>query len=160
MAMSIVISCCVDVVRKFGLPIMLVFTIVFALLVGVICATTKSSIVLTAAGITAVVVVGLTIFACIFSFTKVWPRLILLVADPTYSYFVWFYSFSELFVYFGRTPSCTWCMPVCQPYCFQFTWCLTPRWCWGNFRMSTVWMMPISLPFNCTSTSFRSSCKS
>lgn len=71
MAMSIVISCCVDVVRKFGLPIMLVFTIVFALLVGVICATTKSSIVLTAAGITAVVVVGLTIFACIFSLTKV-----------------------------------------------------------------------------------------
>lgn len=65
LAVSIVISCCVDVVRKFGLPVLIIFTLLFSILIGITCATTNPQIVLTAAGITAVIVIGLTIFACI-----------------------------------------------------------------------------------------------
>lgn len=64
MAVSIVIGCCVEVVRKFGLPILIVFTLLFSILVGIACASTNPQIVLTAAAITAVIVIGLTIFAC------------------------------------------------------------------------------------------------
>lgn len=67
MAMSFVFCCCIDFVRKYGLPILIVFTLLEAILVGIICSMTKTSIVLMAAGITAVIVIGLTAYAC---FTK------------------------------------------------------------------------------------------
>jgi len=65
MAMSIAIACCTEFVRRFGLPVLLAFTLVFGLLIGIICANTNSQVVLAAAGITAVVVIGLTIFSCV-----------------------------------------------------------------------------------------------
>lgn len=61
---SIAIGCCAETFRKYGLPILIVFTVIFALLVGVICSMTKPEIVLAATGITALIVVGLTIYAC------------------------------------------------------------------------------------------------
>lgn len=64
LALSIVIGCCVEVVRKYGLPILIAFTFLFSILVGIICSETKSEIVLMAAGITAVIVIGLTAYAC------------------------------------------------------------------------------------------------
>jgi FtsH-binding integral membrane protein len=64
MVMSIAIACCTDFVRQYGLPVLLAFTVVFGLLVGICCAGTQPQIVLAAAGITAVVVIGLTIFSC------------------------------------------------------------------------------------------------
>lgn len=64
MALSIVVGCCGETMRKYGLPILIGFTILFSLLVGIICAGTKPEIVLMATAITAVVVVALTIYAC------------------------------------------------------------------------------------------------
>lgn len=64
-AMCFILGCCTDFARKYGLPILVVFTIVFGLIVGIICAGTSPVTVLTAAGITAVVVIALTIFSCI-----------------------------------------------------------------------------------------------
>jgi FtsH-binding integral membrane protein len=67
MVFSIVIGCCQDFTRKYGLPILIIFTIIFALLVGVICSASNPQVVTTAAGITALVVIALTIFSCNFS---------------------------------------------------------------------------------------------
>lgn len=67
MVMSIGIGCCPDFVRNYGLPILFTFTIVFGLFVGIICAKTKPEIVLAATAITALVVIGLTIFSCTFA---------------------------------------------------------------------------------------------
>lgn len=39
--LSIVVGCCVETMRKYGLPILLAFTFLFAVLVGIICAGTK-----------------------------------------------------------------------------------------------------------------------
>ena len=65
MAVSIAVACFQEVMRKYGLPILIVFTLLFSILVGIICAQTKSSIVLTAFGITAFLVIALTAYACI-----------------------------------------------------------------------------------------------
>ncbi len=40
MVMSCVIGCFLTTTRKYGLPILLVFTLIFSLLVGIICAST------------------------------------------------------------------------------------------------------------------------
>lgn len=65
MVLSISIACCCqDAYRKYGLPILIVFTILFAILVGIVCSKTKPEIVLAATGITALIVVGLTLYAC------------------------------------------------------------------------------------------------
>jgi FtsH-binding integral membrane protein len=64
MALSIFIGCFSETLQKYGLPIMIAFTLLFAILVGIICAKTKPEIVLTATAITAAIVVALTIFAC------------------------------------------------------------------------------------------------
>ena len=66
MAISLVIGCCTEVVRKYGLPILIFFTLLFSILVGIICSMTSSKIVLMAAGITAVIVIGLTAYACTY----------------------------------------------------------------------------------------------
>ena len=62
---SIIFCCCNNVARKYPLNIILLFafTILESILLGVIAATYKLEEVLIAAGITAVVVVGITIFA-------------------------------------------------------------------------------------------------
>jgi FtsH-binding integral membrane protein len=39
-AISVILCCCREWVRKYGLPILLIFTLVFSLLVGMICANT------------------------------------------------------------------------------------------------------------------------
>lgn len=67
MAFSCFIGCFSEALQKYGLPIMLVFTLLFSILVGIICSKTKPEIVLTATAITAAIVIALTIFACNFS---------------------------------------------------------------------------------------------
>jgi FtsH-binding integral membrane protein len=61
----IVLACCNNVARKYPLNIILLFafTILESILVAIVAATYKLDEVLIAAGITAVVVVGITIFA-------------------------------------------------------------------------------------------------
>lgn len=70
MAISFVVACCQEVMRKYGLPILIVFTLLFSILVGIICAQTKSNVVLTAFGITAFLVIALTAYACNYLFIK------------------------------------------------------------------------------------------
>ena len=65
-ALSCVIGCCTDFMRKFGLPIFILFTLVMGLLVGIACAGTKPHIVLAAAGLTLLIVAVLTAYACNF----------------------------------------------------------------------------------------------
>ena len=65
-ALSCVVGCCTDFMRKFGLPIFILFTIVMSLLVGIACAGTKPHIVLAAAGLTCLIVAALTAYACTY----------------------------------------------------------------------------------------------
>lgn len=64
MALSCFIGCAVAAFRKWALPIFIVFTLVFALLIGISICGYKSKIVLMAAGITFLLVAALTIYAC------------------------------------------------------------------------------------------------
>ena len=64
LALSIVIGCCVEFMRKYGLIIFIIFTVLFSLFVGIACALSKPYLVFTAAGITCLIVVSLTAFAC------------------------------------------------------------------------------------------------
>lgn len=64
MAVSIFIGCCSQQLQKYGLPILIVFTLIFGFLVGVICAKTPPHIVALAAGLTALITVALTAYAC------------------------------------------------------------------------------------------------
>lgn len=63
-AISIIVACCYQKVQKFGLAILIAFVIIESLLVGIMCSQTNPATVLTAAAITAIVVIGLTLFAC------------------------------------------------------------------------------------------------
>lgn len=63
-AIGIVLSCCVETFRKYALPLFVLFTLVFALLVGVTICGYKSTVVLLAAGLTLLVVIALTAYAC------------------------------------------------------------------------------------------------
>lgn len=65
MVMSIVIGCCQQALQKYGLPILIVFTLLFSFFVGIICAQTPPHIVAMAAGLTALITVALTAYACI-----------------------------------------------------------------------------------------------
>ena len=67
LVISIVIGCCYERVRQYALRIFVVFLIVESLLVGILCAQTNPSIVLTAAAITTAIVIGLTVYACKFT---------------------------------------------------------------------------------------------
>lgn len=64
LTLSIVIGCCYERVAKYALPLFLMFAIVESIFVGIICSQTNPSIVLSAAGITTVIVITLTIYAC------------------------------------------------------------------------------------------------
>jgi FtsH-binding integral membrane protein len=64
MAMSCFIACATEAFRKFALPIFILFTIVFSLLIGISICGYKSKIILMAAGLTFLLVAALTIFAC------------------------------------------------------------------------------------------------
>jgi FtsH-binding integral membrane protein len=64
-ALSIVIGCCTDFFRRYALSIFIIFTIVVSLLVAVCVSAYKSSVVLLSVGITLVLVIALTIYACI-----------------------------------------------------------------------------------------------
>ena len=64
-ASSIAIGCCWRALRPYGPIVTIVFTLIFALMIGIVCAGTKPDIVAMAAAITFVICVGLTIFACI-----------------------------------------------------------------------------------------------
>ena len=66
-ALSCVIGCCTEFFRKYALPIFIIFTIVVSLLVAVCVAAYESSVVLLSVGITLVLVIGLTIYACILT---------------------------------------------------------------------------------------------
>lgn len=65
--MSCVIGCALAAFRKYALPIFIAFTIVFALIIGISICAYKSKVILMAAGITLLLVVALTAYAC---FTK------------------------------------------------------------------------------------------
>jgi heme O synthase-like polyprenyltransferase len=65
MAVSCVIGCCYQQMKKYGLIFLILFTVLFSLFVGIACAISKPEIVATAAGITCVVVIALTAYACI-----------------------------------------------------------------------------------------------
>lgn len=60
----IVMVCLPDFFKKFTMPISIVFIIVFALLISVICASAQSESILAAIVISAVAVIGLTIYSC------------------------------------------------------------------------------------------------
>jgi FtsH-binding integral membrane protein len=64
MALSCVIRCCTEVFRKYALPIFIVFTILFALLVAISISNYKSKVIMLAAGLTFLLVVALTAYAC------------------------------------------------------------------------------------------------
>jgi FtsH-binding integral membrane protein len=66
MGLSCFISCLPDLFRKFALPIFIVFTLVFSLILGITICGYKSKVVLMAAGITFLLVAALTVYACIF----------------------------------------------------------------------------------------------
>ena len=60
------IACCMQTFRKYALPIFIVFTILMSLLVAIAISGYSSQAILTAVGITLFLVVGLTVYACIF----------------------------------------------------------------------------------------------
>lgn len=64
MVLSCVIGCCNEVFKKFALPIFIAFTLLFALLVAISICGFKSKIVLMAAGLTFLLVLALTAYAC------------------------------------------------------------------------------------------------
>lgn len=64
-AFSCVIGCFTETFRKCALPIFIAFTIVMALLVGISICAYRSKVVLMAAGITFVLVLALSAYACI-----------------------------------------------------------------------------------------------
>jgi FtsH-binding integral membrane protein len=64
MALSCVIGCCTEVFRKYALPIFIVFTLLFALLVAISISNYKSKVIMLAAGLTLLLVVALTAYAC------------------------------------------------------------------------------------------------
>ena len=68
---SLVIGCCWEAVRPYGLPILIVFTLIFSLFVGIACAASKTSVVATAAVATLGLVIGLTIYACTDKYIQV-----------------------------------------------------------------------------------------
>lgn len=63
---SMAAACCAQQMQKYGLIIFIAFVVVESLLVGILCAQTNPHTVLTSAGITALIVIGLTIYACTF----------------------------------------------------------------------------------------------
>ena len=65
-ALSFFIGCCVDTFRKVALPVFIVFTLLFAIIVGISICGYRSKVVLMAAGITFILVAGLTAYACNF----------------------------------------------------------------------------------------------
>ena len=66
LTLCIVISCCTDVFRRYALPIFVLFTGLISLLVAIGITAYKSESILAAVLITSVLVVGLTVYACIF----------------------------------------------------------------------------------------------
>jgi len=64
--LSIIIACCTDVFRRYALPIFVLFTALISLLVAIGISAYKSESILAAVLITSVLVVGLTVYACIF----------------------------------------------------------------------------------------------
>jgi FtsH-binding integral membrane protein len=68
LALSIVIGCCTNFFRKYALPIFITFTVLMSLLVAISICGLKSKVILLAVGITLVVTIGLTIFACSLAF--------------------------------------------------------------------------------------------
>lgn len=66
MAFMCVIACCRDFMRKYGLPVFIIFTILMSIMVGIACVGTKPHIVFAAAGLTLLIVIVLTAYACNF----------------------------------------------------------------------------------------------
>jgi FtsH-binding integral membrane protein len=64
--LCIIISCCTDIFRRYALPIFVLFTALLSLLVAIGISAYKSESILAAVLITSVLVVGLTVYACIF----------------------------------------------------------------------------------------------
>ena len=64
LTLSIVIGCCTNTFRKCPLPIFIVFTLCMSLLVAMVICGYQSQVVLLSVGITLLVVVALTIYAC------------------------------------------------------------------------------------------------
>ncbi len=69
LAMTIFIYCFTETFRKFALPIFIIFTIVFSVVVASVVSAYDSKTVLAAAALTAAVVVGLTAYACKYLLT-------------------------------------------------------------------------------------------
>lgn len=65
LAISLCIGCCTDFFRRFALPIFIAFTLLEALLVGIVVSGYQSSVVLVAVLITVGLVLALTLYACI-----------------------------------------------------------------------------------------------
>jgi hypothetical protein len=65
-AVSIVIGCCTDIFRKFALPLFILFTALEALLVAIAICGFSSKVILMAVGITLLLTIALTIYACMY----------------------------------------------------------------------------------------------
>jgi hypothetical protein len=68
MGLSCAMGCCTEAIRKFALPFFIAFTLIFALLVGISICGYKSKVILIAAGITFLISLVLTAFACNFNY--------------------------------------------------------------------------------------------
>lgn len=75
-ALSLVISCCTDVFRKYALPLFILFTILMSILVAISICGFQSKVILMTVAITLVLTIALTIFACTNDIIEVQLRLI------------------------------------------------------------------------------------
>jgi FtsH-binding integral membrane protein len=67
LAISIVMACCTDFFRKYALPLFVAFTVLMSIIVGISICGYKSNVILTAAAITLLLTISLTIYACSLS---------------------------------------------------------------------------------------------
>lgn len=70
--------------RGYGLPILIIWTALESILVGIICSLYPADLVLTALVITAIIVVSLTVYACNAFLTKAQQKRISQDWGPTY----------------------------------------------------------------------------
>jgi FtsH-binding integral membrane protein len=63
-AITLVMACCTDFFRRHALPLFIIFTLLMSLMVAMSICGFKSNIILMAAGITLVMTIALTIYAC------------------------------------------------------------------------------------------------
>lgn len=81
--LSLVIACCFEVIRPIQIPVYIIFTVLEGFLVSAITARYPTGIVTTAALMTAVLVIALTIYACTRGVTQSLPIPTSLAVAPT-----------------------------------------------------------------------------